>query len=107
MLNEIKISNFAIIKNLRVEFSPGLNVLTGETGAGKSILMSALNLILGGRADTDYIRSGETTATVEALFQIEDSALLNDIRSYGIETATTGNCWSNATWRTTAKADAF
>lgn len=86
MLNEIKISNFAIIKNLGVEFRPGLNVLTGETGAGKSILMSALNLILGGRADTDYIRSGETTATVEALFQIEDPALLNDIRSYGIET---------------------
>jgi DNA repair protein RecN (Recombination protein N) len=87
MLNEIKISNFAIIKNLRVEFLPGLNVLTGETGAGKSILMSALNLILGGRADTDYIRSGETTATVEAVFQIDDPALLGDIRSYGIETA--------------------
>jgi len=87
MLNEITISNFAIIKNLRVEFLPGLNVLTGETGAGKSILMSALNLILGGRADTDYIRSGETTATVEALFQIEDSTLLKDLQSYGIETA--------------------
>ncbi len=86
MLKEIKISNFAIIKNLSVEFLPGLNVLTGETGAGKSILMSALNLILGGRADTDYIRSGETTATVEAVFQIEDPALLNDIRAQGIET---------------------
>ena len=86
MLKEIKISNFAIIKNLRVEFLPGLNVLTGETGAGKSILMSALNLILGGRADTDYIRSGETTATVEAVFQIDDPALLGDIRSLGVET---------------------
>ncbi len=86
MLNEIKISNFAIIKNLRVEFLPGLNVLTGETGAGKSILMNALNLILGGRADTDYIRSGETTATVEAVFQIDDPALLDDIRAQGIET---------------------
>ena len=87
MLTEIKINNFAIIKNLRVGFLPGLNVLTGETGAGKSILMSALNLILGGRADTDYIRSGETTATVEAVFQIDDLALLGEIRSYGIETA--------------------
>ena len=86
MLKEIKISNFAIIKNLRVEFLPGLNVLTGETGAGKSILMSALNLILGGRADTDYIRSGETTATVEAVFQIDDPALLGDLRAHGIET---------------------
>jgi DNA repair protein RecN (Recombination protein N) len=87
MLTEIKISNFAIIKNLRVEFRPELNVLTGETGAGKSILMSALNLILGGRADTDYIRSGEDTATVEAVFQIEDNELLEDLHSYGIETA--------------------
>ncbi len=86
MLNEIKIRNFAIIKNLCMEFAPGLNVLTGETGAGKSILMSALNLILGGRADTDYIRSGETTATVEAVFQIDDPALLEDIRALGIET---------------------
>jgi len=86
MLKEIKISNFAIIKNLHVEFLPGLNVLTGETGAGKSILMSALNLILGGRADTDYIRSGETTATVEAVFQIDDPALLGDIRAHGIAT---------------------
>ena len=86
MLKEIKISNFAIIKNLRVEFLPGLNVLTGETGAGKSILMSALNLILGGRADTDYIRSGETTATVEAVFQIDDPAILGVIRDHGIET---------------------
>lgn len=86
MLTEIKISNFAIIKNLRVEFQPELNVLTGETGAGKSILMSALNLILGGRADTDYIRSGEDTATVEAVFQIEDNELLEDLHSYGIET---------------------
>ena len=86
MLKEIKISNFAIIKSLSVEFIPGLNVLTGETGAGKSILMSALNLILGGRADTDYIRSGETSATVEAVFQIDNHTLLGDIRALGIET---------------------
>ncbi|GJL78730.1 MAG: DNA repair protein RecN [Nitrospinaceae bacterium] len=85
MLKEIKISNFAIIENLRVEFHPGLNVLTGETGAGKSILMNALNLILGGRADTDFIRSGESTATVEAVFETTDSALLGEIHSLGID----------------------
>ena len=85
MLKEIKISNFAIIENLRVEFHPGLNVLTGETGAGKSILMNALNLILGGRADTDFIRSGESAATVEAMFQIGDPTLLEDIHNLGID----------------------
>lgn len=86
MLKEIRINNFAIIERLRVEFRPGLNVLTGETGAGKSILMNALNLILGGRADTDFIRSGESTATVEVMFQIGDPALLRDIHNLGIET---------------------
>ena len=86
MLKDIKISNFAIIEHLRVEFRPGLNVLTGETGAGKSILMNALNLILGGRADTDFIRSGESNATVEVMFQTKDPALLKDIHDLGIET---------------------
>ena len=85
MLKEIKISHFAIIENLRVEFRPGLNVLTGETGAGKSILMNALNLILGGRADTDFIRSGESTATVEALFETSDPAIFEDVQSLGID----------------------
>ena len=62
MLKEIRIQNFAIIENLLVNFETGLNVLTGETGAGKSIIIDALNLLLGGRADTDSIRTGETTA---------------------------------------------
>jgi len=86
MLKEIKISHFAIIEKLRVEFNPGLNVLTGETGAGKSILMNALNLILGGRADTDFIRSGEATATVEAVFEINGSPLAGDLDALGIDT---------------------
>ena len=69
MIKEIRIRNFAIIENLAVNFEKGLNVLTGETGAGKSIIIDALNLLLGGRADTDSIRSGETTAFVEAVFE--------------------------------------
>ena len=56
MLQEIRITNFAIIENLAIEFHAGLNVLTGETGAGKSIIIDALNLILGGRADSDKER---------------------------------------------------
>ena len=72
MIKEIRIRNFAIIENLAVSFEKGLNVLTGETGAGKSIIIDALNLLLGGRADGDSIRSGETNAFVEAVFEVTD-----------------------------------
>jgi DNA repair protein RecN (Recombination protein N) len=85
MIKEIRIRNFAIIENLAVNFEKGLNVLTGETGAGKSIILGALNLLLGGRADTDSIRSGETTAFVEGAFEVTDPATLDLIRECGIE----------------------
>ena len=85
MLQEIRITNFAIIENLAIEFHSGLNVLTGETGAGKSIIIDALNLILGGRADTDTIRSGASTATVEACFTLDDSTTLAMIADLGID----------------------
>ena len=85
MLKEIKIQNFAIIENLLVNFETGLNVLTGETGAGKSIIIDALNLLLGGRADTDSIRTGETTALVEGIFQISNENTLAMVQEIGIE----------------------
>ncbi len=85
MLRELKINNFAIIENLRVEFQPGLNVLTGETGAGKSIILDALNLILGGRADTDFIRSGEKSATVESVLYVTDPETLRQIGDLDID----------------------
>ncbi|MFQ5448853.1 MAG: AAA family ATPase, partial [Saprospiraceae bacterium] len=85
MLQEVRITNFAIIENLAIEFHPGLNVLTGETGAGKSIIIDALNLILGGRADTDTIRSGASTATVEACLTLDDPKTLAMIADLGIE----------------------
>jgi energy-coupling factor transporter ATP-binding protein EcfA2 len=85
MLQEIRITNFAIIENLAIEFHAGLNVLTGETGAGKSIIIDALNLILGGRADTDTIRSGASTATVEACLTLSDPKTLAMIADLGIE----------------------
>src|SRR5271169_1977719 len=70
MLKELNIKNFAIIDQLRVEFTPGLNVLTGETGAGKSIVVDALNLALGERASADLIRTGCQEAVVEAAFEL-------------------------------------
>jgi DNA repair protein RecN (Recombination protein N) len=70
MLKEINIKNFAIIDQLRVEFTSGLNVFTGETGAGKSIVVDALSLALGERASADLIRTGCQEATVEAAFEL-------------------------------------
>jgi DNA repair protein RecN (Recombination protein N) len=70
MLTDLFIKNFAIIDSLHVAFGKGLNILTGETGAGKSIIIDAVNLILGGRASADLIRTGEEEATVEALFDL-------------------------------------
>src|SRR5881409_435753 len=67
MLRELRIRNFAVIESVAVEFRPGLNVLTGETGAGKSMLIDAILLVLGGRAQTDVIRSDADAATLEAV----------------------------------------
>ena len=71
MLQEIHIQNYAVIENLSVEFHPGLNVLTGETGSGKSVLVDALDLALGGRASPDVIRTGADRATITAVFQTD------------------------------------
>jgi DNA repair protein RecN (Recombination protein N) len=72
MLQELFISNFAIIDDLRISFSGGLTILSGETGAGKSIIINAVNLLLGSRATAKLIRSGKETAELEALFHIKD-----------------------------------
>jgi DNA repair protein RecN (Recombination protein N) len=72
MLREIHIQNYAVIENLSVEFDSGLNVLSGETGSGKSILVDALGLALGGRASPDLIRTGQERATVTAVFRSDD-----------------------------------
>lgn len=70
MLEELRISNFAIIDELNLRFEPGLVILTGETGAGKSILVDALEALIGGKADSTYIRSGAHKAIIEGLFLI-------------------------------------
>ncbi len=69
MIRYLNIQRLAVIDAIELEFSPGLTVLTGETGAGKSILVEALGLLLGSRASADLVRTGEETATVQAIFE--------------------------------------
>jgi DNA repair protein RecN (Recombination protein N) len=76
MLRELNIRNLAIIDDLTVRFEDGLNVLSGETGAGKSIIVDALGLALGDRAQSDLIKAGEKEATVQAFFEIKDTSTL-------------------------------
>ncbi len=80
MLRELRIKNLAIIDNVAVEFRDGLNVLTGETGAGKSIIISALCLALGERASSDLVRSGEKEAVIQAFFDIPPNMLNHSTR---------------------------
>src|SRR5688500_2311471 len=72
MLRFLRIRNLAVIEAVDVEFEPGFNVLTGETGAGKSILVEAVGLLLGARASSDLVRTGEPQASIEAIFETAD-----------------------------------
>lgn len=74
MLLELRLENYAVIENLAVEFAPGLNLLTGETGAGKSILIDALALLMGAKASPDVVRFGAERAVISAVFEIEAEA---------------------------------
>ena len=83
MLRNLNIKNLALVDDVKVGFNGGLNVITGETGAGKSLLIGALRLLLGERADKSMIRTGETSCSVYAEFGLENTAridaLLSDI----------------------------
>ena len=85
MLRFLRIRNLAVIAGLEVEFEPGFNVLTGETGAGKSILVEAVGLLLGVRASADLVRTGEAQATIEAIFEADERELIvrREISSQG------------------------
>src|SRR5271156_5310485 len=71
MLTTLRIKNLALVADLTLELEAGYNAITGETGAGKSIIIGALNLVLGDRADRSLIRSGSDSCSVEALFDIK------------------------------------
>jgi DNA repair protein RecN (Recombination protein N) len=79
MLQSLRIRNLAIVEDLRVEFGDGLNVITGETGAGKSVIVGALNLILGDRADKSLLRAGSDQCTVEAVFEASAPDVLAEL----------------------------
>src|SRR4051812_48648749 len=70
MLLEIKVHNFAIIENIHIQFKKGLNILSGETGAGKSVLLKSLALLMGGKASAESIRTGSEQAAIEGSFDI-------------------------------------
>ena len=78
MLAEIYVENFALIESLQVEFHSGLNIITGETGAGKSLLTDAVGMLLGGKGDKDLIRQGTGKALIEGTFSGPFSAAVND-----------------------------
>lgn len=86
MLCQLSIRNIALIEDLTIEFTQGLNVLTGETGAGKSIVIDAMNLALGERADRDLIRAGQEKARVEALFDVSGcEAAVQELEGMGVD----------------------
>ncbi len=86
MLVELAVENYAVIEKARVRFHPGLNLLTGETGSGKSIVVDALGLLLGGRASPEMVRTGATRARVSGIFEVAESpALAKLLEDAGIE----------------------
>lgn len=85
MLIELNIKNFALIQELSVEFGAGFNILSGETGAGKSILIDTIDYVLGGKFSKDQIRHGEDKTMVEAIFSIENNEIYDVLEELGIE----------------------
>jgi DNA repair protein RecN (Recombination protein N) len=102
MLRHFRVQNLAIVEEAHVAFGEGLNVITGETGAGKSILIGALELILGGRADKSLIRSGATDALVEAAFELADTRAVDAVLTEaGLPACEDGNLIVRRTLATT------
>lgn len=86
MLLELKVSNFAIIENIHIQFGSGLNILSGETGAGKSVLLKSLGLLMGAKGSIESIRTGNTQASVEGSFDLtKRKDLVNRLKEQGIE----------------------
>ena len=87
MLVELRVENYAVIDHVVVEFGPGLNLLTGETGAGKSILIDALALLMGDKASPEVIRHGAEKAVVSCVFHTESRQINHVLDQNGLESA--------------------
>ncbi|MCX7903973.1 MAG: AAA family ATPase, partial [Caloramator sp.] len=85
MLLELHIKNFALIDEVKLEFSNNLNILTGETGAGKSIIIDSINFLLGEKQSKDIIRRGKDFAYVEGVFLCNNVKLQEELREFGID----------------------
>jgi DNA repair protein RecN (Recombination protein N) len=83
MLKQLRIARLAVVDALEVEFAPGLNLLTGETGSGKSVIVDAVQLLLGGRASGDLVRTGESSAFVEGVFECQGNTQLLELLEAG------------------------
>ena len=81
MLRSLRVKNLALIRETEVEFGEGLNILTGETGAGKSLLIGSVNLALGGKFEKDMLRRGEENGLVELVFDCEEERLAEKLKS--------------------------
>jgi len=108
MLTLLRVKNLALVEEASVAFAPGLNVVTGETGAGKSILIGALYLLLGERADTSAVRAGEAQCVVEATFHLEDSRAVDaDLAEAGLEPCDHGQLILRRTVKATGGGQAY
>ena len=85
MIKKLHVSNFAIIDDINLEFKPNMTSLTGQTGAGKSLIIDCISLLLGARADLDMIRYNETKATIEGVFDYKNKKIDEILDKYGIE----------------------
>ena len=90
MLSYISVKNFAIIENIEVEFKNGMTSLTGETGAGKSLLIDAIGLLLGDRATSNVVRTGSNKAEVEGIFKFNNSQIKKILDDLAIQSSFTG-----------------
>ena len=90
MLRSLHVKNLALIRETEVEFGEGLNILTGETGAGKSLLIGSVNLALGGKFEKDMLRRGEESGLVELVFDCEEPRLAEKLKSMDLEPSEDG-----------------
>ena len=91
MLLSLHIENLAVIKNINIDFTSGFMVLTGETGAGKSIIIDSINLLLGAKSDKELIRTGESSAMVSGVFASFSQTAVNFLSESGISIGDDGN----------------